>query len=831
LAKFRIDLGKQVSKIPRANILKASDFSLAHPALWNQTEELEILEGITIQIEDARISQPHYLEVSTVIPLQVHGGMGESDFLNDDAIKVSPPHYDEATTIIPLQTNVRAVEINPPVDIGDTAINLILDPFNINSPEFRIDADVSIKSFPFALISSEKIHVFGMNYADKHWHKISIPRDDAVSQAKPEKSKERRDGSFVEPKKRGRKPKIQQPLPSIWDLLFAVLQPPLTFGQSENLLLPEEPRLYQRQGIKFLQDNEHALLADDMGTGKTVMTIIALKILIQQTKVHHALILCPRSVLYQWKEHLDKWAPELTSYLIRSPHRGVRTTLWHTPMHIYITSYDTLRSDIENDVFPKESIKLFDVVVLDEAHHIKNMKSSRFRAIKKLQPKRRWALTGTPIQNKIDDLASIFEFVYPGYLTSFDLRPEQIQARIKPYFLRRRKKEVMPELPPKIPETVELELDDEQEIAYRQAEAGIREELSALGDKVTKQHIFAKLTILKQICNFAPRKLSSPKTELLKERIETIIESGDKVIVFSQFVDEGVSKLEKILEPYGVAKIVGGQTDANRNSEVEKFKKNPDIPILIASVRSGGEGLNLTEASYVVHFDHWWNPAVMWQAEDRVHRYGQTRGVNIYSYWMKDTIDDRIRQKLREKGVLFEQVIDGLADQGIEELITKEEWLEMLGVKKLEVEKKFNLNTTILQSMSLSEIREKLYEITPSGFEELVRELMHYLGYPNVKVTGKSHDGGVDVLSTRNTANGIERVAAQCKRYRGHVSVHAARDFFGAISNDKSIKQGFLVTTGEFTAECLQFCQSSGMIRAISGIELAKYVKQFGLHA
>jgi len=709
-------------------------------------------------------------------------------------------------------------------------------PAKIDIFDSRIESLVKIFRVPFMELTLYKLSIFGMNYADKHWHKITLPKDDNVPQATRKSGERKTENKYVEfaPPKRGRKPKKQQPLPSLWDLLFAVLQPPLSLGQSENLLLPNSPYPYQWQGISFLMDNDHALLADDMGTGKTVMTIVSLKILIQQTQVHHVLILCPPSVLHEWKRHLDEWAPELTTYLIRSPQKEVRKSLWETPMHIYVTTYDMLRGDIENSVLPKENLGHFDVVVLDEAHHIKNMKSKRFRAIKRLQPKRRWALTGTPIQNKIEDLASIFEFVYPKYLTSFDLRPEQIQARIKPYFLRRRKKEVMPDLPPKIYEPIELELDEDQEIAYRQAETGIRIEFDGMSDrgvKITKQHIFAKLTVLKQICNFAPRKFTSPKTDVLKGQIEEIIESGNKVIIFSQYVDEGVSKLEKILEPYGVAKIVGGQTDANRRSEIEKFKKNPEIPILIASVRSGGEGLNLTEASYVVHFDHWWNPAVMWQAEDRVHRRGQTRGVNIYSYWMKGTVDERIRQKLREKGVLFEQVIDGLAEENIEELLSVDDWLEVLGVKKVEVTKKPIIESKVWQSMSLSEIREKLYEISPSDFEALVRELLHYLGYPNVKVTGKSHDGGIDVLSARNTPNGIERIAAQCKRYRGNVSVSVARDFLGAMSNDQSIKQGFLVTTGEFTAECLQFCLSSGKIRLISGIELAKYVRQFGLSA
>jgi len=803
VAKLRVSLSKGISGIPAPHkfVFKTSDLKIHPPKLWDEPDTLIIIGPGNIYRGEARIPKPS---------------------------------YNVASRVIPLHSRISSVEFYPTTDSEVLALDLDFQPVSFELYDSQFISDLSVPAIPSVPIVLEKFSILGMNYAEKHSQKISSPEEETLLQpGQAKSSKQKKDGKSVEVNKRGRKQKDQQSSPSIWDLLFAILQPPIAFGQSGTSLLPNQLYPYQWEGTKFLFDNVHALLNDDMGTGKTIISIVALKILIQQAKIQRALILCSPGALYHWKDEINKWAPELTAYLIHGPQRNVRKALWNTPMHIFITTYDTFRSDIEYDILSKDQYSFFDIVILDEAQHIKNTRSKGFQAIRKLQSRRRWALTSTPIQNKIEDLASIFEFVYPGYLTSFDLRPEQIQASIQPYFLRRRKKDVVPELPPKVYEPVELELDEDQEIAYRRGEAGIREELSALGDEITKQHIFARLPILEQICNFAPRKFSSPKTDALMEQIEAIIasgenesvEDGNKIIVFSQYVDEGVSKLERLLEPYGIAKIFAGQTDALRSSEIDRFKERKDIPILIASDRSGGEALSLSEATYVFHFDHVWNPAVMRLAEDRVLQRGQTKGVNIYSYWMKDTVDDRVQQMLHEKGISFEQALDGLPADKIEELITIDEWVKILGIKNIKTAAKPIGDTKTLRSLDLLEIREKLYEISQTAYEELVQEFMHSLGYQNVKVTGMSHDGGFDVISSKNTEHGVERVVTQCRHHRKPVDVHAARDLLAAISNDKSIKQGFLVTTGEFTTECLQFCQSNEIIRAISGIELARFVK------
>jgi SNF2 family DNA or RNA helicase len=419
------------------------------------------------------------------------------------------------------------------------------------------------------------------------------------------------------------------------------------------------------------------------------------------------------------------------SFTVVRGSREERKLDWRYPAHIYVAPYDTLSSDfltvvkkkativckaclrtstfgekvhvtdvetpqfscphcqtpfgelptsealVENDV-----IGSFDVVVLDEAQYIKNPNTSRSRAVKLPIPKYRWALTGTPLETKVEDLAGIFSFVKPKYM-HYNISTREAKRLMEPYFLRRLKKDVLQDLPPKIRQEEWLELDSDQQAEYDRVLRGEVRKLTELGEQVTKAHIFAVITNLKRVCNFASGKHSSPKSETLIEYLKTVKDSGHKAIVFTQWVDEyGVASLESILKPFGVSVLKGGLTDVARDSALQRFRTDPNVCVLLATLKTGGVGLTLTEANYVFHYDHWWNPATMWQAEDRVHRKGQQRGVNVYSFWTQKTIEERIYEKLRERGLLFDEVVNSLSETDFEKKLSTDDWLDMLGVPR-----------------------------------------------------------------------------------------------------------------------------------------------------
>lgn len=613
---------------------------------------------------------------------------------------------------------------------------------------------------------------------------------------------------------------------SIWDMILPLLKPPVDFDFPAQLDFPSELWAFQVTGVQRLVQTKAFLLADEMGTGKTVMAAVALRILFHMGAVRRALVVCPATVVPVWGAHLYDWAgPCITCTVVRGP-RTQREMDWSQPAHVYVTSYDTLRNDVlgEKRLLDKKRRGSFDLVILDEAHAIRNPASGRSRAVASLAAERRWALTGTPLQNSAGDLAALFRFVRPGLFPREGVTPEQARSLIRPFFLRRRKKDVLEDLPDKTRQDLWLELDNAQRGAYESALARGRDELNSGRKGLTRIHVFALLTKLKQICNFAPGKRDSPKVERLLEQLDEVLDEH-KAVVFSQFVPEGIEKLRAHLTKYGVVEIYGATPYPARSRAVHEFQENPDVRVFLASVKAAGEGITLHEGNYVFHFDHWWNPAVAWQAEDRVHRVGQKKHVTVYSYWMEGTIEERIYRVLEKKGLLHEEIINAMSEQDVDTAVTMEEWCDILD---LEVRPRQAEVRPGPAGPTFNEVFTQLSNMEPAKFEHAVAEVFRRWGYPDVRVTGGAGDEGIDVLASRNSVGGREHVAIQCKRM-ARVGVQHARELLGSIANKPRLTRGFLVVSGRLSPDCRQFISEHGNLAAIEGIELAKKMVELGV--
>jgi superfamily II DNA or RNA helicase len=480
-------------------------------------------------------------------------------------------------------------------------------------------------------------------------------------------------------------------------------------GDIEEIESTKKPRAlkatlrpYQEAGLswlKFIHDiGSGGVLADDMGLGKTVQTIAVLLAVKQEEKYVRALIVAPTSVVINWERELARFAPSLS------------VALWHgsdrkdqiesvKEAEVVITSYALLRRDEEF------LAKLdFTYAILDEAQHIKNPMSATAAAAKRLRAKRRLALTGTPIENRLSEIWSIFDFVSPGLLGPLDKfearfsRPieagdykvaQRLRATIHPFILRRTKQEVAKDLPEKIETDQICDLTGDQRAMYmqvaREVRAQVLGEVEKNGLARSQLQILAGLTRLRQAaCD--PRLLGLPreftdddsgKLVALRELVSNAIEGGHKVLVFSQFV-----MMLKIIEramkedsvPY---EYLDGSTK-DRAERVDRFQNDPTVPVFLISLKAGGTGLNLTAADTVIHFDPWWNPAVEQQATDRAHRIGQTKVVTAYRLVAAGTIEEKILQLKAKKRELVASVLS--EDAGGAKKLTKADLEELFAV-------------------------------------------------------------------------------------------------------------------------------------------------------
>ncbi len=441
---------------------------------------------------------------------------------------------------------------------------------------------------------------------------------------------------------------------------------------------------FQHDGVRCLIEQRELLLADDMGLGKTVQAIAAMRALFRAGDVQRALIVVPAGLVYQWREALGKWASDLRVSTVRgSPE--TRSRQWAVDAHAYLTTYDAIRTDLVagRNTGPG---RLWDLVVLDEAQRIKNRGTLISGVCKRIRRRRSWVLTGTPLENTTDELASILEFLQPnpgGVMPAPRATDRAMLDLHRALQLRRRKTDVLTELPLKTVHRVPLELTGLQRATYERAEREGIVELRARGETVRITHILQLIMKLKQICNLCPESGESVKLDDLSERAETLTAEGHRALVFSQFTDDlfGVRAIASRLAPYHPLTYTGAMTQVERQNMIALFKSDERYRLFVISLKAGGQGLNLQEASYVVHFDRWWNPAVERQAEDRSHRLGQQLPVTVYSYICLGTIEDRIEELLIQKQHLFDTVIDDVS-LDLSRLLTADELYGLFGLER-----------------------------------------------------------------------------------------------------------------------------------------------------
>ena len=459
-------------------------------------------------------------------------------------------------------------------------------------------------------------------------------------------------------------------------------------------------RKYQKYGYRWLRTLESSsfggILADDMGLGKTLQVIAVLLAAHEEGKTMPALIVTPASLVYNWQEEFAQFAPQLRVGVVAGNQQKRQECLQqYQDFDVLVTSYDLLKRDIS-----EYEDREFAYQVIDEAQYIKNHTTAASKAVKVIRARVKYALTGTPIENRLSELWSIFDYLMPGFLYGYETFKKEIETPIvknkdaeaterlkrlvSPFILRRLKKDVLRDLPEKLEEIYYAKMEETQQQLYDAQIVHMKQLLKGQSEenyRKNKLQILAEMMKLRQICCDPSLFLEnyngeSAKRETCMELIQSAMEGEHKILLFSQFTSM-LELLEKELADREIPCYkITGETGKEKRMELVKAFNSDATPVFLISLKAGGTGLNLTGADIVIHYDPWWNLAVQNQATDRAHRIGQTKVVSVYKLIMKNSIEEKILHMQEEKKNLADEILSG--ETGGIVNMTKEELLELL---------------------------------------------------------------------------------------------------------------------------------------------------------
>lgn len=614
-------------------------------------------------------------------------------------------------------------------------------------------------------------------------------------------------------------------------LVAPFLQPALLSSEWANEVFPSPLVKHQRQALDTLISAEALLFADDPGTGRLEAVCAAIATLVQGRAVHRVLVVTTRSRRRKWSQMAAGWCPGVAINVVRGNVEQRRMD-WHVPAHLYLTSYATVSEDLI-EAGEDFQIEPFDLIVLDAVHVLGlRIQGEKADLVRKLRAPRRWAISGG-LPQQAEDWYHVFGFLEPKEVETFrGLTVPALQKRLEKYTLRRTKAELGNALPRLSRKTQWVDLDPGHLRYYQEILAEERHQLRKLGSSITRTHVIAAVDRLKQCANFLEGSFDGAKSRALIDMVEEIVAGGSKVVVFSQFIPNGLEPLSKLLVPYGVIQIDSQTSPQAKQRRLETFYSDPDSNVLLLEVGVQLGDQPFEAPHYVIHFDHAWNPAVRSRSERKLYPELVTSiPVSAYEFWVVGTIDEKIYQLLAQRDLLPEDLPTDTRPVDLDEQFSIQEWLTdifELDQQRGPAEEKEERVPETAQLPGTGVLRARMLDLDPDRLHDAVIRMLAALGFENTELLDFSEDGG-DLLAWQFFEDDLVRILVRYYRTQENIGVAEARKLLEMMEKRGDSNQGYLITTSNFTAACRTLAEESrGRIELVSGSELYRHLHILG---